>query len=89
MKTLYVSDLDGTLLRSDETISEYTAQTINRLTTDGMLFSYATARSYHTAKKVTNNFSEAQKNEKFCLPQLNIVPLYGKVFKPLLTQNFL
>ena len=53
MKTLYVSDLDGTLLRSDETISEYTAQTINRLTTDGMLFSYATARSYHTAKKVT------------------------------------
>lgn len=53
MKTLYVSDLDGTLLRSDETISEYTAQTINRLTTEGMLFSYATARSYHTAKKVT------------------------------------
>ena len=53
MKTLYVSDLDGTLLRSDETISEYTAQTINRLTNQGMLFSYATARSYHTAKKVT------------------------------------
>ena len=53
MKTLYVSDLDGTLLRSDETISEYTAQTINRLTNEGMLFSYATARSYHTAKKVT------------------------------------
>lgn len=53
MKTLYVSDLDGTLLRSDETISEYTAQIINRLTNEGMLFSYATARSYHTAKKVT------------------------------------
>ncbi len=53
MKTLYVSDLDGTLLRSDETISEYTAETINRLTRQGMLFSYATARSYHTARKVT------------------------------------
>ena len=53
MKTLYVSDLDGTLLRSDETISEYTAETINRLTLQGMLFSYATARSYHTARKVT------------------------------------
>lgn len=53
MKTLYVSDLDGTLLRSDETISEYTAATINRLTEQGMLFSYATARSYHTARKVT------------------------------------
>lgn len=53
MKILYVSDLDGTLLRSDETISEYTAKTINRLTEQGMLFSYATARSYHTARKVT------------------------------------
>lgn len=53
MKTLYVSDLDGTLLRSDETISEYTAETINMLTRQGMLFSYATARSYHTARKVT------------------------------------
>ena len=53
MKTLYVSDLDGTLLKSDETISEYAAKTINSLTEQGMLFSYATARSYHTARKVT------------------------------------
>lgn len=53
MKTLYVSDLDGTLLRSNETTSEYTNETLNRLTENGMLFSYATARSYHTARKVT------------------------------------
>ena len=53
MKTLYVSDLDGTLLRSDETISTYTNQVINELAEKGMLFSYATARSYHTAHKVT------------------------------------
>lgn len=52
-KTLYVSDLDGTLLRSDETISERTSGTINKLTGQGLLFSYATARSIHTAKKVT------------------------------------
>lgn len=52
-KCLYVSDLDGTLLRSDETISEYTCDVINRLTQNGILFSYATARSYVTAKKVT------------------------------------
>ena len=52
-KCLYVSDLDGTLLRSDETISEYTRDVINRLTENGGLFSYATARSYVTAKKVT------------------------------------
>lgn len=31
-KCLYVSDLDGTLLRSDETISDYTCDVINRLT---------------------------------------------------------
>lgn len=53
MKTLYVSDLDGTLLRSDETISDYTSRTINTLTGQGMLFSYATARSLVTARKVT------------------------------------
>lgn len=54
MTTLYVSDLDGTLLRSNETISEYTNSIINGLTDRGMLFSYATARSLITAKKVTN-----------------------------------
>ena len=43
MKTLYVSDLDGTLLRSDETTSEYTNSVINNLTDRGMIFSYATA----------------------------------------------
>ena len=50
-KTLYVSDLDGTLLRPDERISPFSCDTINRLAEDGMLFSYATARSFHTAKK--------------------------------------
>lgn len=53
MKTLYISDLDGTLLRSDERISEYTAGVINKLVENGMMFSYATARSYQTANKVT------------------------------------
>lgn len=52
-KCLYVSDLDGTLLRTDETISEYTCSVINKFTENGGLFSYATARSYVTAKKVT------------------------------------
>ena len=44
MKTLYVSDLDGTLLRSDAKTSAYTNQVIHQLTSDGILFSYATAR---------------------------------------------
>lgn len=53
MSNLYVSDLDGTLLRSNETTSEYTNQVINSLVDKGMIFSYAMARSLITAKKVT------------------------------------
>lgn len=52
MHTLYVSDLDGTLLRSNERISEYTNHVINSLTDRGMIFSYATARSLSLQKKL-------------------------------------
>lgn len=57
MKTLYVSDLDGTLLRSDEKTSDYTNRTIHELVERGMLFSYATARSFQTSHKVTKGLS--------------------------------
>ena len=57
MKTLYVTDLDGTLLRSDQKTSAYTNQVINNLVENGMLFSYATARSYLTSHKVTKGLN--------------------------------
>lgn len=57
MSILYVSDLDGTLLRSNEKTSEYTNNVINRLTEKGMIFSYATARSLITAKKATSGIN--------------------------------
>ena len=50
---LYVSDLDGTLLKKDETVSEYTCKVINELVNSGVKFSYATARSSCTSTKVT------------------------------------
>ncbi|MBQ8001698.1 MAG: HAD hydrolase family protein [Ruminococcus sp.] len=53
MSTLYVSDLDSTLLRSDATLSTFTRDTINKLTEKGLMFSYATARSAVTASAVT------------------------------------
>ncbi len=53
MKTLYISDLDGTLLNGDATLSQFTTDTINGLIEKGLLFSYATARSFVTADKVT------------------------------------
>lgn len=57
MKTLYLSDLDGTLLHSDEHISEYTVNTVNRFVQAGGYFSYATARSFITASKVTTGLN--------------------------------
>lgn len=41
------------MLRSDVTISDYTSRVITDLTSKGVFFSYATARSYITATKVT------------------------------------
>ena len=43
-RTLYITDLDGTLMRNDETISPYTEETLNRLISRGMMISVATAR---------------------------------------------
>lgn len=49
MKTLYITDLDGTLLTQDGCVSERSVQIINDLSEKGMLFSVATARSIMTA----------------------------------------
>lgn len=45
MKTLYISDLDGTLLHSERRVTARTADTLNRLIDKGLVFSVATARS--------------------------------------------
>lgn len=45
MSTFYVMDLDGTLLSSNDSISQYSIQTINELEAKGMQFTYATAHS--------------------------------------------
>lgn len=52
-KTLYVSDLDGTLLSRRDRLSPYTVETLNRLLHAGVLFTYATARSLSSASVVT------------------------------------
>lgn len=52
-KTLYVTDLDGTLLSSGQFVSPKSCEIINGLTERDMIFSYATARSLITAEKVT------------------------------------
>lgn len=48
-KTLYISDLDGTLLDREGCLSEYTIQTIRRMIDSGIFFTVATARSLQAA----------------------------------------
>lgn len=83
MRILYVSDLDGTLLRSDERTSDYTNRTINRLVKKGMLFSYATARSFQTAHKVTKGL-----DARIPLIVYNGAMIVDNVDGTFLTKNF-
>ena len=49
---LYVTDLDGTLLNSEQRLSDNTVSIINDLIDKGMNFSIATARSCQSASSV-------------------------------------
>ena len=49
MKTLYITDLDGTLLDSKARLKDRSADLIKRLTQNGALFTYATARRFASA----------------------------------------
>lgn len=57
MKTLYVTDLDGTLMRDDKTISEESVAILNHLLSQGMCITYATARSLSSASIITKDIS--------------------------------
>ena len=54
-KTLYVSDLDGTLMHKDLKISDFSVKTINALVEKGVAFTYATARSISSAGTITKD----------------------------------
>lgn len=52
MKTLYISDLDGTLLGADAQVSDFTVDALNRAIDKGVNFSVATARTSATCDKM-------------------------------------
>ena len=56
--TLYATDLDGTLLRADKSISDETAELLNRLADSGVLFTYATARSFSSASPLVGKLHQ-------------------------------
>ncbi len=86
MKTLYVTDLDGTLLRTDDTVSPFTINTVNGLVDKGMLFTYATARSLVSASVVTRGLSARipviAYNGAFIYNAETGIPLYSLFFTP-------
>lgn len=55
MKTLYITDLDGTFLNSRGEISERSTTLIKKLVNDGALFSVATARTKATVLDMFKN----------------------------------
>lgn len=57
MRTLYVTDLDGTLLNRNERINQCSLDIINDLVEKGMLFTYATARSLVSASVVARGLA--------------------------------
>ncbi len=54
MKTLYISDMDGTLLQSNGKTSEYTKEKLNEFYEKGIPFAVATARSMVSAMPLLN-----------------------------------
>jgi len=55
MKTLYISDLDGTLLDKNAELSAFTLETLNRLSAARVSFSVASARTPNTASIILEN----------------------------------
>lgn len=92
MKTLYISDLDGTLLNTDAQISRFTADTLNSLIEKGLLFSYATARSFSTAgditKEITAQFPLILYNGAFVVDNVTKQPIITNFFDDDLAQQF-
>ena len=70
-KTLYISDLDGTLLNQNAELSAYTKSFLNEVIAKGYHFSVATARTVASAFKILES---VQWNVPIVL--LNGVPIY-------------
>lgn len=76
-KTLYVTDLDGTLMRDDKTLSQNTVNIINSLIGNGVLITYATSRSVTSASVITKDINF----------QMPVITLNGTIITNLQTKE--
>ena len=56
-QTLYISDLDGTLLNNDARLSDFSRTTLQRLLLDGLPFSVASARSVLSMRPILDGLA--------------------------------
>jgi hydroxymethylpyrimidine pyrophosphatase-like HAD family hydrolase len=57
MRTLYVTDLDGTLLLPDGSLGRRTRVVVNTFIASGGLITYATGRSFHSANRIMTDLN--------------------------------
>ncbi|BBI31018.1 HAD-IIB family hydrolase [Cohnella abietis] len=54
MQTAFLTDLDGTLLQSNASLSAYTIDVLTKALEQGIVISYATARSYSSSNRIVS-----------------------------------
>lgn len=84
MTSLFISDMDGTLLNNKQVISEESIAIINELIDQGLQFTIATARSYDSAAKLLEEI-----HFKLPLIFMNGVFIYDPAAKKNIKSNFL
>lgn len=57
MSRIFITDLDGTLLRSDQTMSDFTVNVLNSAIQEGCIISFATARGLFSAYSVVSDIA--------------------------------
>src|SRR5450830_125747 len=83
-KTLYITDLDGTLLNNEPDLSVKTIETVNKFIDDGHLFSIATARSITSAQSFIDKM-----NMKLPIILHNGVFIYDLTAKQYIASSYL
>ena len=79
---LICTDLDGTLLREDKTISDENMEAINYFMAEGGLFTFVTGRMPNYVKNMYEKIRNASENEKAACGKRNIRLDIQKTEKP-------